>query len=63
MKGQPKYVSSANGVRSARRRLRTDGVEPEIQAKLDKACVVPHLHPRSTRNYIFKEEFDVVSSS
>lgn len=38
------------GVKHARRRLRTDGVDPEVQKKLDAACPFPHLFPRNLRN-------------
>jgi len=37
-------------VKTAARRLRTEGVEEEIQARLDKACITPHVHPRWTGN-------------
>ena len=39
------------GVKNAARKLREEGVEPEVQKRLDKACVQPHLHPRWRRNF------------
>ena len=38
------------GVIHASKRLRTEGLDPELQKKLDAACVAPHLHPRNLRN-------------
>jgi hypothetical protein len=38
------------GVAHARRRLRTEGLAPEIQKRLDESCPSPHLFPRNRRN-------------
>jgi len=38
------------GVKHARARLRYEGMDPEIQKKIDEACVTPHIHPRWKRN-------------
>lgn len=38
------------GVKNLSRKLRTEGLDPEIQKKLDEACVTPHIHPRWKRN-------------
>lgn len=38
------------GIKNAARRLKTEGVDPDIQKKLDISCPTPHIHPAWKRN-------------
>lgn len=39
------------GIKNAMRRLKKKGMSPDLQTRIDLACVSPHLHPRKWRNY------------
>jgi hypothetical protein len=51
------------GVKNAARELKNKGMDEELQVKIDKACVVPHIHPRRKRNKPFVMNYSTCYNS